>query len=889
MNQSGSDANESVTHRPSGPLRRIQLQHYALAILSVGVALGASLVLEHFHFRVPSALLLLFAVAISSWYGGPGPAALAVLLSAITFYWYFVQPVRTFYVYWSEIPYFIIFTAFAALVSWLGTVRRRVEADLRQSRDVLREHASPLSPALRLAVIYAFFGALWILVSDRLSFYLVPDLQLAQRLQTYKGWFFIAVTSVLLWLLAKRFLSQVRAAEEALHRLNRKLQAISNCNQALLRATDEQSLLEEICRIVHEKAGYALAWVGYAEHDEAKSVRQVAWSGFEEGFLATVGITWADIGRGQGPAGTAVRTGQTCYMQDFATDPRFAPWRESVLRHGFLSGIGLPLKDEHGDAFGCLMIYSAQTNAFSPEEVRLLEELAGDMAFGIVTLRSRAARERAEEEVTLLSFALNNVREAALLIDETARFHYVNDEACQVLGYSRAELLGMGVADIDAEFPAERWSDHWRDLKAQRSLGFESRHRTQYGRIFPVAISANYFEYGGRAYDLALVRDITERKRAEEALRESETRFRTFVDYAGDAFFVYDLEQRTIVDVNRSACEGLGYTRQELIGNTPLAFHLDSNEAEMESVHDSAATGETVFSTHLHRRKDGSRFPVEVHSSVVSYGGHRFLLTVARDISDRVRAEQQREELRQLQADLAHLSRVSMLGELAASVSHELKQPIAAVALDAATCLRWLRRDHPDAHKAGEAASRIIDAANRADDIIDRLRSLYKKSPPKRELVDVNQTIHQMVALLLGEATRHAVSIRAEVAEGLPKINADGVQLQQILMNLMLNGIEAMHNSGGVLTVKSQLAQDGRVEVSVSDTGVGLPAGTADRIFDAFFTTKAQGSGMGLSISRSIVESHGGRIWATNNDGRGASFHFALPIAAEAPEPAAVS
>src|SRR5271157_1956255 len=266
MNQSGSDANESVTHRPSGPLRRIHLQHYALAILSVGVALGASLVLEHFHFRVPSALLLLFAVAISSWYGGPGPAALAVLLSVIT-------------IYWSQIPYFIIFTAFAALVSWFGTVRRRVEADLRQSRDLLRGQASLLSPALRLALIYAFFGALWILVSDRLSFYLVPDLQLVERLQTYKGWFFIAVTSVLLWLLATRFLSQVRAAEEALHRLNRKLQAISNCNQSLLRATDEQSLLEEICRIVCEEAGYRMAWVGYTDHDEAKSVRPVAWTG----------------------------------------------------------------------------------------------------------------------------------------------------------------------------------------------------------------------------------------------------------------------------------------------------------------------------------------------------------------------------------------------------------------------------------------------------------------------------------------------------------------------------------------------------------------------------------------------------------------------------------
>src|SRR5271165_6508110 len=294
MNPSGIDANESVAHRSSGALPLNYFQRYGLAVVSIAVALGISLLLEHFHFRVPSALLLLFAVAISSWYGGPGPAALAVLLSAITFYWYFVQPVRTFYIYWSEIPYFIIFTAFAALVSWFGTVRRRGEADLRQSRDLLQEQASPLSPALRLAVIYAFFGALWILVSDRLSFYLVPDLQLAERLQTYKGWFFIAVTSLLLWLLATRFLSQVRAAEEALHRLNRKLQAISNCNQTLLRATDEQSLLEQICRIVCEEAGYRMAFVAYAEDDEAKSVRPIVCSGAEEGYLATVSLTWAD-------------------------------------------------------------------------------------------------------------------------------------------------------------------------------------------------------------------------------------------------------------------------------------------------------------------------------------------------------------------------------------------------------------------------------------------------------------------------------------------------------------------------------------------------------------------------------------------------------------------
>ena len=249
-------------------------------------------------------------------------------------------------------------------------------------------------------------------------------------------------------------ITERKRAEEALRRLNRELRAISNCNQVLLRATDEQSLLKEICRIVCEEAGYRMAWVGYAEHDEAKSVRPVAWTGAEEETLANLGITWADTERGRGPTGTAIRTGKTSCIEDYATDPRVAPWRESALQHGFRSAIALPLKDEQANAFGSLNIYSAQPNAFTSEEIRLLEELAGDLAFGIVTLRSRAARERAEQEVALLSFALDKGHEAAFLIDDTARFHYVNEEACRVLGYTRAELLGMGIADIDPEFPA---------------------------------------------------------------------------------------------------------------------------------------------------------------------------------------------------------------------------------------------------------------------------------------------------------------------------------------------------------------------------------------------------------------------------------------------------
>jgi PAS domain S-box-containing protein len=247
------------------------------------------------------------------------------------------------------------------------------------------------------------------------------------------------------------------------------------------------------------------------------------------------------------------------------------------------------------------------------------------------------------------------------------------------------------------------------------------------------------------------------------------------------------------------------------------------------------------------------------------------------DIEERKRAEEERERLRQLEDDLAHINRVSMLGEMAASLAHEIKQPIAATITSANTCVEWLAHEPPNLDRARAAAARIDKYANRAAEIIDRIRSLYKKSPTQREPVDVNGIIEEMLTLLKGEATRRSVAMCAELTTDLPRIIADRVQMQQVFMNLVLNAIEAMKDSGGELAVKSQL-QDGQLRFSVGDTGVGLPMEKMDQIFSAFFTTKPQGSGMGLAISRSIVESHGGHLWATSNDGRGATFHFTLPI-----------
>jgi signal transduction histidine kinase/CheY-like chemotaxis protein len=256
---------------------------------------------------------------------------------------------------------------------------------------------------------------------------------------------------------------------------------------------------------------------------------------------------------------------------------------------------------------------------------------------------------------------------------------------------------------------------------------------------------------------------------------------------------------------------------------------------------------------------------------------HLVFVGAVTDITERKRAEEERERLRQLEADLAHINRVSMMGELTASLAHEIKQPLAAANIAANACMRWLCRDPPDEKEACGAASTMVAAVTRAAGIIDRVRSLYGRGTPQREVVDLNGILREMTVLLGDTADRHAISIRTELDLGLPRTTADRVQLQQVLMNLMLNGIEAMRETGRELTIASKRIEHGQLLISESDMGSGLPVDKAERIFDSFFTTKPQGTGMGLSISRRIIESHGGRLWASPNLTRGAIFQFTLP------------
>jgi PAS domain S-box-containing protein len=324
----------------------------------------------------------------------------------------------------------------------------------------------------------------------------------------------------------------------------------------------------------------------------------------------------------------------------------------------------------------------------------------------------------------------------------------------------------------------------------------------------------------------------------------------------------------------------------------PISFDLYYNailpederaiRAKLENAINAGADYEVEFRI---RRTDGAiRLLRGIgHHNPSQEVGEYFGITI--DITDRKRAEEERERLRQLEADLAHTNRVNMMGELAAALAHEIKQPIAASITSANALLRWLAHDPPDLERARAAADRIEQDANRAAEVINSLQSFYKRGTPvKRAIVDLRGVIEEMAVLLRTEAARYSITISAEMEQDTPKLRADRVQLQQVIMNLMLNAIEAMKDTGGELTIKSRLNSDGWLLVSISDTGVGLPEERTEEIFDPFHSTKPQGTGMGLTITRSIVESYGGRVWATNNHGAGATFHLTLPGEVEAHE-----
>ncbi len=375
-------------------------------------------------------------------------------------------------------------------------------------------------------------------------------------------------------------ITERKLAEQALRRTNRELRAVSDCNQILVRAGNEQKLLDDICHAVCEKAGYRMAWVGFVEHDEAKTVRPVAWAGVDNGYVAALDVSWADTERGRGPTGTAIRTGRTEVCQDFVADPSVALWREMAVERGYRSSVALPLKDDKGQTFGTLTIYSCEPNFFTQEEARLLEELAGDLAFGITVLRARIKQQQAEQEVlkekNLSDAVISSLPVIFFMADSQGRLLRWNDEFARLAGVTSESAASHRLLDWVVD-------DHKSMARAAITRVFTEGQTSAEIKVI-TTVGIRCIHYVGRRLlveeqfcIVASGYDVTERRQAEILLRENEERFRNLANATFEGIVI--TENGRAIDANNQFLEMHGYPRDEMLGRPVVDMFAPESQA----------------------------------------------------------------------------------------------------------------------------------------------------------------------------------------------------------------------------------------------------------------------------------------------------------------------
>jgi PAS domain S-box-containing protein len=524
-------------------------------------------------------------------------------------------------------------------------------------------------------------------------------------------------------------------------------------------------------------------------------------------------------------------------------------------------------------------------HVFTSSRIAVLKLLASLAAISLQNsrlysdLEEREARIRRLVDANIIGICIGQVQGEII---------EANEAFLHIVGYSREDLNWGRVRWTDLT-PAE-WRDRTEQARAEiEATGairpYEKELLRKDGNRVPVLLGGALFEASGNE-GVVFVLDLSEQKRAEEALRRSETYLSEAQRLSQAGSFGWDVTTGKI------------YWTQE---TSHIFEHNSPTEPTLELVLHRTHPADRNMVRELidrvsHERKD---FDFE-HRLLMPDGSVKYLRVVGRpwikgesgrfefvgavtDITERKRAEevlrQKEVSLRETQNELAHVGRVTTMGELAASIAHEVKQPLVGVITNASASLRFLAGDSPNLVEAREAMRAIIRDGNRAADVVSRMRNLFKKAPPTKELLNINEAVEEVVILMRGEARRKGAALRTELAANLPSVMADRVQIQQVVMNLILNGLESMsevEDRERDLVIRTQRSEGDQVRVAVQDSGVGIDPLKVERIFDAFHTTKPGGMGMGLSISRSIVESHGGRLWATANDGPGATFQFSL-------------
>jgi len=672
----------------------------------------------------------------------------------------------------------------------------------------------------------------------------------------------------------------------------RRYEAVLRLSEALSVCTEPEDLTKILSEQLHEFLDFLQFYI--IVYKEKSSEVEWAVVGREKSLMAA----YANVPVEQRPSWQAFSTQEPFHIRDWSTDARVpARLKQGIAAHGLDVGplVFVPLTTPHR-RLGALGMSGSPGTVYSNDDISFLRLVGRVVAFAIddnfnVT-RAEVAQRDLQRQNERLQSSERELREVIETIpsmawsaaaDGTAEFF--NGHWLAYAGLTADQAQGWGWTVAVHPDDLSPLVEYWRTIMASGQSGeVEARLRRFDGvyRWFLFRATPSLDENGRVVKWYGTNTDIEERKRAEGALKRSEA---------------YLAESQRLTHTGSCALDG---TSHEILYWSDEMFRLFGFDPQqglplwdqwVQRIHPEdrdkfRTAGDKTFLEKVHCdvefrivKPDGTVKHIHgIGHPVLSSSGELVqVVGTMVDVTERTRADEARERLRQLEADLAHINRVSTMGELTASLAHEIKQPIGAAVTNAEACVRLLDRAQPDIGEGREAALEMAKDARRAADIIDRVRSLYRKGSSQLETTDVNEVIGEMVVMLQDEADRHSVRIRTDLAEGLPKVMADRVQLQQVLLNLMLNGIEAIDDASGELGIKSKLGEDSQLLISITDTGVGLPTENAEQIFDPFFTTKAQGTGLGLAITRSIVESHGGRIWATGNAGGGVTFSFTLP------------
>ncbi len=678
-----------------------------------------------------------------------------------------------------------------------------------------------------------------------------------------------------------------RRAELELRRLNRALSTLGKCNEALVHATDEVQLLDEVCEILVQVGGYRLAWVGYAEYDPEKTVRWIAKSGFDEGYIQKTQITWADSEHGHGPVGTAIRSGKVCIVRDVLQHADFSPWRDEAVQRGYASVISLPLILE---IMGALTIYAPESDAFDEHEVELLKELAHDLAYGIASLRNEAERRRVEnalrdsEERYRMLFA-RSPHPMWILDVHTRAFLEVNNAAIAHYGYSREQFLSMTVDDMVPSEELPRLQSHFSTARSGYSFYGESRHCKKDGTLIDVEIAAHRFFQDGKLVSLALANDVTERLRAEESLRASEQRYRTLFEHNFCAVFRSHGGPTggKVLDCNEAMCRMLGYRREEMLALDSRTLHRDLavREAGWKVL---LEDGELInFEVEL-QRKDGGSITVLANLKLLheAPGEPLVLEGILLDIT----------EVRKLQEQLLQSQKLEALGKLTGGIAHDFNNIL--MIINACSELALDKIDAQDSLR--RPVEQIRDAGARGASLTRQLLAFSRKqvmTPAVLNLSSLLSDAEEMLKRLIGED----VSLEVFATENLWMTKADRSQIEQVVFNLAVNARDAMPKGGKLIlqTANVQLGDEfvrthpgsraGQyVALMVTDTGSGISRELQSRIFEPFFTTKAPGKGTGLGLSTvyGIVKQSNGYITLESEPGQGARFCIYLPRTLEA-------